>query len=227
MQCAGDDYWLPNKVAIQMSYVLENPSYGMFYTKVNLFDQNTSTFTGYFGGDSVTFDALIENNTVPALSVVFKNELIKQYIAELKPEEKAWPLEDYPFWLWLSLYSKIYFINQVTGVYRIVSGSISHPANIAGQVEWQMGTIAMKKYFYECKGMEYDIKKYMLIIYKRYLSEALFAEDINSIKILYKKAKFGKLNEILWYFISNSKTLCHFVVSHHFLRKFALELPVE
>ena len=127
LQCAGDDYWLPGKITLQIESMENNPEYGMVYTKAKNYYQEKNRFSkNAWGGPSVKFNELIQGNTIPALSVAFRKELFNQYLDEVDPENKAWLMEDYPFWLWFSERSKILFIDKVTAVYRVLNDSASH-----------------------------------------------------------------------------------------------------
>ena len=114
MECAGDDYWLPNKVNTQISFMEENKNVGMCYGKALFYENDNKKFQKKkFGTKWVKFNQLIQDNKIPALSVCIKNEIIKKYIKDINPEEKKWLMEDYPLWIWISKNSKIHFINKV------------------------------------------------------------------------------------------------------------------
>ena len=53
----------------------------------------------------------------------------KEYVEEIDPVNLPYS-EDYPLVLWYSFRSKIYFLNEVTSVYRYLVNSVSHPTDI-------------------------------------------------------------------------------------------------
>lgn len=208
MQCAGDDYWLPNKVAVQTEYIFKYPDYGMFYTKVNTFEQNKQTFSDTMGSTCVSFDELIIGDSIPALSVVFKRDLLLQYLSEINPEDKTWPMEDYPFWLWISKKSKIYFIDTATCVYRIIQNSVSHPDTLIKQSDFRISTNEVRAFFCNCFSVDYNKIEADDNVYRRYLRESLLNSDIYSMKILFKKLEKIKIKDIKYMFFKHSKFLC-------------------
>lgn len=125
--CEGDDYWIdPLKLQKQVDFLESHPDYGMCYTRVKRYSQDKNRFIDIWGGSYETFDNFLFNNTVPTLTAVLRRDIQIKYIKEIKPENHNWLMGDYPLWLYISKFSKIKFINEVTGVYRILQNSASH-----------------------------------------------------------------------------------------------------
>lgn len=133
-ECEGDDYWIDeNKLQIQVDFLEHNPEYGLCYTKVKSFYQDTKSFLpGFIGGPVSTFeDYLINGNKkrTTTLTYVYRKTLHDQYVREINYLEQHWLVGDYPLTLFLLKYSKAKFVDEVTAVYRVLSESASHSSN--------------------------------------------------------------------------------------------------
>jgi glycosyltransferase involved in cell wall biosynthesis len=146
MQCAGDDWWLPNKVSTQVHFMEQNPSVGLCFGRVKIFSNNS--FSEYVtDSKEVSFSELIKNNTIPALTVCMRNDTLVKYIEDVDPLSKNWIMEDYPIWLWHSKKSKIEFIDQFFGVYRVLTNSLSHSNNIEKRMSFLLNTYEIQEFF--------------------------------------------------------------------------------
>lgn len=125
--CEGDDYWTdPYKLQKQVDFLESHPDYGMCYTKVKRFVQKSNQFIDEWGGPNETMDKLLIENTIPTLTAVFHKAIYYNYLTEIHPSKRGWLMGDYPIWLYFAQNSKIKFINETTGVYRICTESASH-----------------------------------------------------------------------------------------------------
>jgi glycosyltransferase involved in cell wall biosynthesis len=148
MQCAGDDYWLPGKVALQIPLMENDHDIGMCYSKVrNIYSNKRIIEKKTWGGPFTTFDELLTRNVVPAVTMAFRSEYLNRYIGEVKPEEQNWLIEDYPEVLWFSLNSKVVFINEITAAYRVVSNSAVHTSNALKIEKMNASTRDIKLFF--------------------------------------------------------------------------------
>ena len=75
-------------------------------------------------------DKLLIENTIPTLTAVFHKAIYDKYLTEIHPSKRGWLMGDYPIWLYFAQNSKIKFINETTGVYRICTESASHSNDI-------------------------------------------------------------------------------------------------
>lgn len=148
MECAGDDFWLPGKVELQIPFMENNLDVGMCYGKVQSYKsgKKSSALKGIKRG---TFEELLTGNVVPAATVCFKNELIRSYIEDIQPENKNWLMEDYPMWLYFAHESRIKFLKQKLACYRVVENSASHNLNIEKQLAFEKSYWEIKNFFSE------------------------------------------------------------------------------
>lgn len=125
--CEGDDYWIdPYKLQKQVDFLESHPDYGMCYTKVKRFVPKNNKFIDEWGGPNETMDKLLIENTIPTLTAVFHKAIYYNYLTEIHPSKRGWLMGDYPIWLYFAQNSKIKFINETTGVYRVCTESASH-----------------------------------------------------------------------------------------------------
>ncbi len=129
--CEGDDYWIdPYKLQKQVDFLESHPDYGMCYTKVKRYNQQNKKYFDVWGGANETMDKLLIENTIPTLTAVFHKAIYDKYLTEIHPSKRGWLMGDYPIWLYFAQNSKIKFINETTGVYRICTESASHSNDI-------------------------------------------------------------------------------------------------
>ncbi|MFR3329461.1 MAG: glycosyltransferase [Odoribacter splanchnicus] len=144
--CEGDDYWTdPLKLQKQVDLLEQTPEIGVVYSRAQCFYQKSKKIKETIGKDYISFENLLHVNVIPTLTVMFRKELQRRYEYEIKPYEKQWKMGDYPMWLWMSKNSKLYFMNEVTGVYRILDESASHAKSIDKYME----------FYKSCKEIQY------------------------------------------------------------------------
>lgn len=145
--CEGDDYWTdPLKLQKQVDFLESNPEFGMVYGKVYTWLQEENKFGKSFGKKAHTFEELVRYNTIPTLTVVLKYNLQQQYLDEIGPLTKNWKMGDYPMWLYISKVSKIGFIDEYLGTYRINTVSASHFKDRIGRLKFQMSALEIAAY---------------------------------------------------------------------------------
>lgn len=147
--CEGDDYWTDSlKLQKQVEYLERNPSCGLVYTKVKYFSQQKNKFTKFFGEEVRSLQEFInKGNTIPTLTVLYKKSIAEKYSKEIKPENHHWSMGDLPMWLYFTLNSKIGFIYDCTGVYRVLRHSASHFSTKEKLLNFQLNSLEIMKFF--------------------------------------------------------------------------------
>ena len=181
--CEGDDYWTdPNKLQKQVSFLENHPEYGLVYTRVKYYSEKNKKFTCVFGKEVNSFIDLTKGNTIPTLSIVVRHNLLKNYYETIKPKEKSWKMGDYPISLYCSYYSKLKFLPDITGVYRVLENSASHFKSEVQQLEFGINSyeiaIFMCEYFGESSKLP-QINQLWLKFEKYCLTED--KENINKV----------------------------------------------
>lgn len=129
--CEGDDYWSDaNKLEKQVAFLELNIEIGLCYTRARQLRDNLLKEEPIL--DQCDTVSLIRMNPIRTLTVVFRSILYREYLSFVN-RENIKPF-DYPLFLWFSFYSKIGYLNDITGVYRVNDESISHSKNNSQKV---------------------------------------------------------------------------------------------
>ena len=190
--CEGDDYWIdPLKLQKQVDFLEKNVDYGMCYTKAKHYYQSKMKFRSKDrGGANESFIDFLRKNTVPTLTVVFRTDLYHEYLKEIMPEKRGWSMGDYPLWLWIAYNSKIKFLPEVTGVYRILLDSASHSSAFEKNVAFVKSTFDIKEFFYKkYPQQEISIDDIQQELYQRLFSLSFSFRRKDCLKKYYKLIK--------------------------------------
>lgn len=165
MGCGGDDYWLPGKVEKQITFMEENPGFGLCYSRAKNYFEESNSFEGFIGNtyDDMN-DIIFKGNCVSALTSCIRRSFLQKYLSEIKPQEKNWLMEDYPFNIFAFYETLVYFMSEPLAVYRVIKGSVCHQVNPKKQFYFEKSIYNVKKFFAE---------KYNLII-KEYNDKDLY-----------------------------------------------------
>lgn len=148
MQCAGDDWWLPEKLSIQVDFMETHPDIGMCYGKAQTYIDGKKKYGKKFGEKRESFESLLGGNTIPAVTACFRRDLLERYLEDINPLGKNWLMEDYPLWLWFSHESRICFIDKIQAIYRVLSESASHSMDIEKALMITESYTDIKNFFY-------------------------------------------------------------------------------
>lgn len=187
MDCAGDDYWLPNKVETQIVFMENNSDVGLCYGKAICCNNQGKKLGRVIGEMTETFEQLLDHNGVPILTICGRFEVIKKYISEIRPQEKNWKMEDYPLLLWLSKESRITFLDEFFGVYRVLDESASHSLDIEKLFSFEKNVYEIKEYF--AQRYNKSLKPFNEVDCRKELLYSLCLKDNckNETKVLFKK----------------------------------------
>jgi glycosyltransferase involved in cell wall biosynthesis len=146
--CEGDDYWIDSfKLQKQVEHLETHTECGMVYTKVRYWNEQKKVFTRDFG-KMVSYDSLLlDGNYVSTPSVCLRKSLLQKYVAAIHPEQQGWLMGDYPIWLFISYISSIYYIDNVTAIYRVLEESASHSLDVGKTVKFMASACDIRLFF--------------------------------------------------------------------------------
>lgn len=166
--CEGDDYWISeDKLQKQVDFLDANIDYGFVYSKVCRFDQNTNTFDGTWGSKCSYEDIISGWSLIPTLSACFRTNLCNDYNKSVRNDPK-WPLADVPMWLYFLKYTKVKFMDEVTGVYRVLNESACHSDDIVRRTLFTVRGFECRAFYAERYWGEQGLKCAMPALISKY-----------------------------------------------------------
>ena len=157
--CEGDDYWTESlKLQKQVEILENNPSYGMVYTDVHVYIQKDNVYEKSWCAQS-TFENMLTSNKVCMLSVVCRKDMYMNYMDEIKPQDRNWLMGDYPMWLYFFANSSPMFLDEITGVYRVLNHSASHHGSFFKREAFILSSYEIVCYFAKKYGRDSLLKR--------------------------------------------------------------------
>lgn len=147
--CGGDDWWEDNqKLEKQVGFLEKNPAYDLVHTRARVYIQKSHRYLKKtIGWDRNQFEKMIVNNGIAALTTCFTRKAFMEYVREMDPVNLDIPTDDYATWIWFSFRKKIYFMEDVTSVYRILPESASNSASPQRRFIIEKDRIDIKLFF--------------------------------------------------------------------------------
>jgi glycosyltransferase involved in cell wall biosynthesis len=150
--CEGDDYWISvDKLQKQVEILEENNKIGLVYTNVKYFFQSKGQFLDilprFVENRSEVIPVMLKSKFVEFASTLFRKSILDQVMKILKPELEGKIVGDTRVILETVNISKLYYLNEVTTVYRIVDGSASHPLSIEKYIFASLDSYNCRKEF--------------------------------------------------------------------------------
>jgi len=178
--CEGDDYWIiPSKLQKQVAILENNKEYGMCFGKIRSYILSQNKYENkIFGSKVKSMKSLLLVNTIPTLTTMFRTELFLNYLKEKDIHVNNWLLGDYPIWLYMKYHSKIYFIDEIMGVYRILENSMSHSIRIEKKEQFINSVYDVRIFF----AIKYNIINIKFIQNRRFYALMLNAISYNDKK---------------------------------------------
>jgi glycosyltransferase involved in cell wall biosynthesis len=165
----GDDYWIDDyKLQKQFDFLENNESYGLVHAGFNILTNGVISSYRPPSHSKLEGDILkdlIKSNFIGPLTICAKKEIVDKYIDFDFLIENGYKTIDYYLWIEFSINSKIGYLNEIVGVYRKESGSVSIPTDFSNYESFMNSIIKMLKHF----EVKYSI------------DEKLIRDSINSI----------------------------------------------
>jgi len=150
MICDGDDYWLrEDMMQMYVDTFAAHPEVGMICAKAKKFIQENGAYEGTLGyaGAEDLMTMFRDNRDVAAPTIAFRRELMLKCIDECK-----WYIEHNCFFdtveaYWFAYDSKIKFIDEEVGAYRVLPNSACHSHDLSKNTEYERRYFAVKWHF--------------------------------------------------------------------------------
>ena len=149
--CEGDDYWTdPYKLQKQVDFLEAHPDYGLVYTDADSLSDSTniitkSVFKNILGIKDNTFENFLINTWwLAPCTWMIRFDVYKKFKCL---QDNSYIAGDFPLLLIMSKNSKIYFLQESTAVYRVLTNSASHHTDIQAQYIFLQGILKMQMDF--------------------------------------------------------------------------------
>jgi len=134
--CEGDDYWIDkDKLQKQVSILEENKDIGVVYTGVKFYYQNEDKYldipSRFAKNKEDSIIKMLESKFIEFPTTLFRTSVLNKVINTMREELLSNVIiGDTRILLETAYQSQIYFLEDVTTVYRVADGSASYPKNI-------------------------------------------------------------------------------------------------
>lgn len=208
--CEGDDYWTdPLKLQKQVFFLEENEEYGLIHTNYKKFFNKSAKFFDHCPVPDVSRvdenEYYLTTGDIRTCTVLFRAKYIERIndLFNQKFMQNA-VIGDRPIFLLIGKISKLYFLNNITSVYRITSSeSASHFSNIFDYYDYLIKTAeinyeALKylDYTAEIYNKYNDRIKYFNLFSLMKLDKLQFHREF-LINVILMKLSISQIKEIL------------------------------
>lgn len=157
--CEGDDYWIdPLKLQKQVDFLDAHSDYALVYTQCKYFDQETNKLSL---GQSIPYKGfkhgLLYGLSIATLTVMIRTDVFNKYYKEINPVQYKWSMSDYPLWLYVAANYNLYFLPDVTSVYRKHRGSVSRPIDFEKKKRYLQDHVKVQLFYAEKYNMPKDV----------------------------------------------------------------------
>ena len=183
--CEGDDYWIAeDKLQKQVEILERDNTVNVVYTKSKIYLQSKKKFSKEIGGSAYKgYEAQLLKEPIMTLTSIVRINALENYYEEISPDTKGWLMGDTPMWLWMSNHGKIYFMDEVTSVYRHLDNSASHSKSYDALESYNKSLLDIRLYFLDLYPVETPNIKTCIYddFYRRNIAQALFTNSFHQV----------------------------------------------
>jgi glycosyltransferase involved in cell wall biosynthesis len=200
----GDDFWTnENKIEMQISFLENNPDYGLVHTDVNhFFEYSNSTVFDVNKANNVQvpkdniFKALMSVDPffIMTATTCFRADIAKKHFNYQLAIDQNWPLTDLPLWFDITFHSKVQYIESVTATYRLLNESASRTKSLKKRYAYIQKLQEIKEHYFE--KYKVDTETTFAIRERYYKNVFKYAFRLKDIETLKKCKKYFSENNI-------------------------------
>lgn len=218
--CEGDDYWTdPDKLQKQVDYMKAHPKCGLVWAKAKCYLQNKGEFKGTTGHYMSGYYDMFVNYSIAPLTTMYRRTAVEGYSDFIKGQK--WLLGDSPLYLYIAHDHDIHFMDEIVGVYRILSNSASHHTSYEKNIAFQKSTFDVVKFF--CKKYGHpSFKQLETIHYSRLFNYAFNYAQYDDAKKYYKLIPSPNIKIKIKRIIASIPILrdCYYTLFHSIIKKY-------
>jgi len=192
--CEGDDYWTdPLKLQKQVDFLERNEEYSMACTNFSMVDENRDLIKKWGWEDGgkreyIDQETILGRFTPQTLTVLLRRD----YLNKVDPllDEYDFPNGDVALFSAITGYGPCYFLNEITGCYRLNMNGIWSKKEISEQLKMRLTTFRNLLNFYS------NDKKLRKVIYQRLVVTCRVLAIVS-----FKKAAFIDAATFLYYYV--------------------------
>lgn len=213
----GDDYWTdPLKLQKQADLLEAEQEVGLVHgARYTLIEEtgkmaplSPSTIKSDVKNQGYVYEKLIRKNFITPLTVLFRRSLIEGKVDFQFFMDNHFKTIDYALWLTIAVASKIRFMEEVLGVYRVRETSVSNRMSIDSMAEFIKTSRITVKYFLQSHPVVNFDEKEVDAFYDTILfSHSLLSQDRKNAKFYGAKIKSKNVKDTIKILIARSLIL--------------------
>lgn len=181
----GDDYWTDMySLQERYDYLESHPNCAVVYSRslrLLIPSGEITELDAAYKWEVPTLESLLMFNNVPVDTAMFRLDVYREYLAEVKPFEKKWIINDWAIWLYMITKYELAFINKPTAVYRITTVSVSRKKSLWQQIKYINNIKQLPLFFCQYSKVP-GIRKKVERHYNKLIREMIIGEIKKTIK---------------------------------------------